>query len=68
MAKKATPKEKTAIPKGEATVVAPPSFSAIASFDRAAIRWLLQQERIRADRPGHTGNPLECGLHLENLS
>ena len=38
------------------------------SKERAAIRWLLQQEAIRVDKPGHFGNQHECLLHLENLS
>ena len=38
------------------------------SKERAAIRWLLQQEAIRVDKPAHVGNQHECLLHLENLS
>ena len=59
MAKKLAPKTQ------QASAAPKPSGH---SMERAAIRWLLEQERIRADRPGHTGNQRECGLHIENLS
>lgn len=57
--------KKTA-PKTSGTDQAPNRSSA--SMERAAILWLLDQERIRTDRPGHTGNPLEVAIHIENLS